>query len=242
MTDDLRNAYEKLSACDAMATPNVLKKWADLSPNELMDFRGQLSVLLIDANSKNERGDTQPRVVIRRPLVGMTRLASFAPWNELFVIDSIGVRLQEDLTKEDISELCGIYSRFSSCLCQPPLEGWANENTIQSDEQLAEIANSGKLFKIRRTVYRERRKLPNTAAKRMLRGCAVWSSNMKEIAPKQWIVYEGDVTIAFDTASEQYAQLNDAGGIGAYETLVSLVARLDKEIDPAKYPESHQVN
>ena len=94
--------------------------------------------------------------------------------------------------------------------------------------------NVGEESKVRFKICRHRRDLPNSAVKRMLRKCCVWQ-NSKEITCNQWIVYDGDVTVAFDAVSELYAQLDSNGVVGEFETLGSLVARLEKEIDPSLY-------
>lgn len=99
----------------------------------------------------------------------------------------------------------------------------------------------GEASNVRRKTCRHRRVLPNSAVKRMLRSCFVWQ-NSKEITRNQWIVYEGDVTVVFDAVSELYAQMDSNGGVGCFETLASLVARLETEIDPSLYPNPYLVD
>ena len=42
-----------------------------------------------------------------------------------------------------------------------------------------------------------------------------------------------------DSVSELYALMDSNGVVGDFETLASVVARLEKEIDPSRYPNTH---
>ena len=105
---------------------------------------------------------------------------------------------------------------------------WVRPSVIQRERE----------WKVRREVDLQRRILPNSAAKRMLRSCFAWQG-LKEIASDHWIVYDGFVTIVYDSQSQNYAQLDSNGNVGSFESLGLLVARLEKENDPSIFPNAH---
>ena len=87
--------------------------------------------------------------------------------------------------------------------------------------------------KIRQLVDLQRRILRNTAAKRMLRSCSV---TPKEFGNNQWLVYDRDVKLVYDSSTDLYAKCETEGRLRTFRTLNDLVAKLDSEIDSSKYP------
>jgi hypothetical protein len=117
MTENLKTAFMKLAMSTYSTTPSVLSDWVELTLDEAMDFKAQVTVLVMDADIQNERGKTTTRMIIRRPLAGMTKLAPFAPWNELFVIGPTGgVSLNAKLTNEEITELWRMLAPYQSAI------------------------------------------------------------------------------------------------------------------------------
>lgn len=112
------------------------------------------------------------------------------------------------------------------------------EDNNARDWVLPSILKRTRERKVLREVDLQRRVLPNSATKRMLRSCFSWESP-QEHPGNQWTVYKGYVTLVYDTVSKCYAQVDSGGNIGPFESLVQLVARLEIEIDPAAFPKSH---
>ncbi len=117
MTDELKIAFEEMSKSTFSETPRILKAWLDVTPNEAMDVKAQVSTLVMDAVMVNEGARSRPRMIIRRPFAGLSKLASSAPWNELLVIGPAGeVKLNESLTKEEVAEMWRIMAPYQSAI------------------------------------------------------------------------------------------------------------------------------
>ena len=243
MTNDLGNALEKLFVSSNENVQLALKVWIDVPHLLALDMKTCVAILVVEADVLNKIVGAKPRTVIRSAtcLPGLAKLSTIAPWNQLLVVSPMGeVRLNESLTKEEVAELRQIHSRYATRTWDfftfTAIPGANESDNDQTPPSPTEVAGQ-----ISRKTGLQRRKLPNTPAKRMLHSCFVWRTP-ERITRNQWIVYKGPVTVVYDSSTETYAQMDSDGIIGMFEPLANLVARLDKEIDPSKYPKAHQVN
>jgi hypothetical protein len=112
----LKVAYWNLSAANDSIAAFLLNDFLEVTEQGALDMIGLMGLLVVEADFLNEHNRTKQRTIIRRS-PHLAKLASFEPWNAMLDASPEGeVKLNESLTKEDVAQLCRIYSRFASCI------------------------------------------------------------------------------------------------------------------------------
>ena len=120
MTEDLRIEFERFARSTYSETPILLKKWAELTGDEAMDFKAQVTMLVMETDLAIERCVNGPRFTIRRPLSGIMKLAAFKPWSELIVVNEAGgVSLNESITNKEVRELWNMLAPYQYAIGTP---------------------------------------------------------------------------------------------------------------------------